>query len=119
MTVTRSKDQAGPATMTVFFASDTSSAAAINASSGVNERAEVIEMKHKPETEILNDIMQLTRAVKVEPTEEEVMEMQAIKEENEKAQRDRIRMQGLREEQLKERRLLEQAKQSVDAGIVA
>lgn len=82
MTVTRSKDKSGPATLTIHFTSpeqaanssppinSTASNPAVPSSSGApTTYTKVIECKHRANDEILRDLMELTKAQKVLPTD--------------------------------------------------
>ena len=111
MTVNRNTDQQGPATLTIFFASPVDSVSP--ADSSVNERTEVLDMKHKHESEILSQLMKITGAEQVAPTEEEELELRQIEEENAKSEKTRRMMAAVVEERRREAELLAQAKASV------
>ncbi|MCJ1402667.1 hypothetical protein MMC11_005887 [Xylographa trunciseda] len=111
MTVNRTTNQAGPATMTVFFATPPTSAAP--PSTSVNERVEVINMKHRPESEILLKLLEVTKAVKVRATEEEELELRAMEEERARSEVDRERNRLFIEEKRRQEALLAQAKASL------
>ncbi|MCJ1392443.1 hypothetical protein MMC18_005310 [Xylographa bjoerkii] len=115
MTVNRTTDQAGPATLTVFFG--TSPASPAPASTSVNERVEVIDMKHRQEAEILARLLELTRAVQVRATEEEELELLAMEEERVRSEGDRERNRLFLEEKRRQEALLAQAKASVNASL--
>ena len=70
-------------------------------------------MKHKHESEILGQLMKITRAEQVKPTEEEELELRQIKEENAKSEEDRRRMAAVVEQRRREAELLAQAKASI------
>lgn len=114
MTVDRTTDQKGSATMTVFFApSADAESPAQNTESSVNERAEAIEMKHRHESEILDRLMKVTRAVQVQPTEEEELELRQMEEERIKSEEDRRRMAAVTAQRLREKELMAQARASI------
>ncbi|MCJ1476561.1 hypothetical protein MMC13_005227 [Lambiella insularis] len=121
MTVNRTTDQAGPATMTIFFATtpNTSAAAASPSSSSVNERVEVIDMKNRPELETLQNLLEITKAVKVKPTEEEELELRQMQEEDVKSEQDREKSRVFREKFKAEQALLAQAKEIIKANAKA
>jgi large subunit ribosomal protein MRP49 len=110
MTVNRTANQLGPATMTIYFAPDASRPAADPAA---DERTEVIDMKHKMEGEILRELMEATRAQEVEATEEEMEEMRAYEEQASRSQEDRVRERLRVEARRKEAALLAQARELV------
>ena len=115
MTVNRTTDQAGPATMTVFFGSAPTSAAP--AGSGVNERVQVVDMKHRQEPEILQRFLDITKAVPVAATEEEELELRAMREESARSEVDKERNRLFLEEKRRQAALLAQAKASVNASL--
>ena len=111
MTVNRTTDQKGPATLTVFFTSPADSISPVDSS--VNERTEVLDMKHKQESEILGQLMKITRAKQVKPTEAEELELRQIEEEKVKSEEDRRRMAAVTGQRRREAELLAQAKASI------
>ncbi|MCJ1320820.1 hypothetical protein MMC15_006161 [Xylographa vitiligo] len=115
MTVNRTTNQAGPATMTVFFGTSPTSAAP--ASTSVNERVQVIDMKHRKEPEILQRLLELTKAVPVRATEEEELEVRAMEEEAARSEVDKERNRQFLEEKRRQAALLAQAKASVSASL--
>ncbi|KAL8768372.1 MAG: hypothetical protein Q9209_005406 [Squamulea sp. 1 TL-2023] len=127
MSVNRTQDQTGPATLTVFFAPP--SDAAINASSPTSlsstthsaptppfERTATIDMKHRHETEILSELMTLTSATPVEPSPEEEAELQELAEEVRQGGLDRARNAAYVEQKRQEKALLDQARGAVGAS---
>src|SRR4051794_19213531 len=100
MTVNRTNDQSGPALLTIHFTSSsaaadtspeisstttkqTSSAPVAATKAGpATERTEVINMKHRPESEILDQLLAITRARVVKPTAEETRQIQEIEDQN-------------------------------------
>lgn len=124
MTVVRSRNtqaKDGPATLTIFFdepsvgtstvtstASTTSPAEALAAD--FHGRTEVIDMKHKHESEILKQVMELTRATPVRATPEDEAEMQALDEQKKRSTQDMLRNAKLNDQKKQEKALLEQAR---------
>ncbi|MCJ1381790.1 hypothetical protein MMC17_004901 [Xylographa soralifera] len=115
MTVNRTTNQGGPATMTVFFGTSPTSAAP--AGTSVNERVQVIDMKHRQEPEILQRLLEVTKAVQVRATEEEELELRAMEEESARSEGDRERNRLFLEEKRRQAALLAQAKASVSASL--
>ena len=127
MSVNRTQDQTSPATLTVFFASP--SDAAMNTSSlapsssttqgtppsdhATFERTETIQMKHRHESEILSELMTLTKASPVEPSAQEKAELQQLAEEERQGGLDRARNAAYNERKRQEKALLEQARGAV------
>jgi large subunit ribosomal protein MRP49 len=110
MTINRTENQTGPATLTVFFAPD---ASAPSQGSAINERVETIEMKHKHESAILRSLMELTNAQQVKPTEEEVATLAEIEAQRIKSEEDRARGAAALEIRKREKAMLDAAKASV------
>ena len=118
MTVSRTTNQLGPATMTIFFSSPLEGPnTAIDDSaqdSSTDERIEIIDIKHKHSDDILQQFMQLTRAAEVRPSEEEKLLLREIAEQTTQSEQDRIRTRIDLEARRQEQKLLEQARQAVD-----
>ena len=126
MTVDRSEDNTGPATLSIFFATttNTSSASAISSQASTSsttaskattdhtpfERVESINMKHMHEEEILEQMMQITKAVKVDPSPDEDLEMRQLEDQRTRSQRDAETTRLYNEKVGREKALLEQAR---------
>lgn len=127
MTVNRTQNQTGPATLTIFYASpsdspgNTSSPAPSSSTTQSTptsdhtpfERTETIDMKHRHESEILSDLMDLTKATPVVPTPEEEAELQQLAEEERQSGLDRARNAAYTEQKRQEKALLDQARGAV------
>ena len=123
MTVNRTTNQVGPATMTIFF-SPTLNVFATSPNverqeSSINERMETIDMKHKHSDNILKQLMTLTQAVEIKPSEEEEQLLREITEQRSQSEQDRIRSRVDLEARRQEQKLLEQARQAVDVDAMA
>lgn len=130
MTVNRSHDQAGPATLTVFYASPSDSASGTSSpapSSSTTqetppshharfERTETIDMKHRHESEILSELMDLTKATPVVATAEEEAELQELADQEKRSESDRARNAAYTEQKRQEKALLDQARGAVGAA---
>lgn len=126
MTVDRSHEQSGPATLSVFFAptsntsshSATSSPAPTSSTSGDKapsehkpwDKVEAIDMKHKKPEEILERLMQVTKAKAVVASPDDEVEMRELEEQRRKSERDREHVMAYNEKVRQERALLEQAR---------
>ena len=126
MTIDRSHDQAGPAILSVFFAmaanasshSATASPAPTSSTSGDKapsdhvpwDRVEAIDMKHKKEEEILQRLMEVTKAKAVIASAEEEAELRELDEQQRKSERDREEVTAYKEKVRQEKALLEQAR---------
>ena len=124
MTVNRNTDQQGPATLTVFFtdpqhtlstnsnpkpssSQDQATAASNKSPTG---RVESIDMKHKHESEILAQLLELTKAHQYESTSEEYSEQRDVEDHRRRSQRDREAQMRLNEVKCQEKALLDQAR---------
>ncbi|MCJ1455220.1 hypothetical protein MMC28_005574 [Mycoblastus sanguinarius] len=125
MTVDRTVDQEGPATLTVTFAppplkfpspmvspAPTSSTDPSTAPSGHEsaKRMKTIDMKHKHESEILSRLMELTRAMPYEASPDEEAELREVEDEKRRSERDREVQARLNEVKRQEKALLDQAR---------
>jgi len=134
MTVNRITDQAGPATMTIFYApplessSPTASPAGSSSTSTSTtpsihtpfDRTETINMKHRNESEILSLLMDLTKAIPVKATPEEEQELRQLEEENKRSELDAQRSAEVNALRKREAALLDQARGDVaDARVQA
>ncbi|KAL8869799.1 MAG: hypothetical protein Q9174_003996, partial [Haloplaca sp. 1 TL-2023] len=129
MTVNRSRENSGPALLTVSYASpgDSSSDSSLTspfASASRNthtsdhtpfERTKTINMKHKHESEILSELMKATRATPVVATAEEKAEIEELKDQEKRSEADRARNAAYTEQKRQEKALLEQARGGIGA----
>ncbi|KAE8452827.1 hypothetical protein EG329_013099 [Mollisiaceae sp. DMI_Dod_QoI] len=134
MTVNRTNDQLGPAIITVHFTStaaaestkpEISSTTTKQTSTGpvpasksgpITERTETINMKDRQVSEILDQLLKLTKAKVVTPTPEETRELRDIEEQNAKSARDAAMMQAENAKRKREEEILRQARGSVDTN---
>lgn len=72
-------------------------------------RVEQINMKHRSESEILEQLLKLTQARTVKATAEELRELQEIKEADDRAAAHAAKAAQLNEAKRRERQLLQQA----------
>ena len=129
MTVNRSHDQEGPATLTVVFASPPkiSSATAspppflskdtFTTSSGYApaDRIATIDMKHKKESEILSRLLELTRGIPYEASSDELVELRDVDDEKRRRERHREAQAKLNEVRRREKALLNLARGGIQA----
>ncbi|KAI9869396.1 MAG: hypothetical protein M1813_000185 [Trichoglossum hirsutum] len=120
MTVSRTTDQSGPATMTVFYASPSTNTATPSATTtatiptppdqGPQERTVSIDMKHFTESGIFSQLSKLTglEIVKATPEEEDIMRNMAEEMTIRKANAKRSAIQ--REQRKREADMLRQAR---------
>ncbi|KAL9031520.1 MAG: hypothetical protein Q9196_000458 [Gyalolechia fulgens] len=119
MTVNRSQDQAGPATLTIFYASPLDPATATNPQDAPTskhipfERTETINMKHRHESDILSELIGLTKATPVVATPKEAVELQKLADEEKRGALDRARNAAYTEQKRQEKALLDQARGAV------
>lgn len=116
MTVSRHNDQEGPSELTVYYATPpenpTARSPSITVDNSMQGRRDIIDMRHKHESEILNQFMELTTAVPYKASSSELAEMEEVAEDNRRRQRDRERQTQLNETKKHEQNLLEQARGS-------
>ena len=107
MTVTRTEDQSGPASLTVYLSSATSEEA-----SNEEFQEQVIDMKHKRDTTILEELTYLTNAQQVAATEQDEEDLRNLREQAVRSERDAELQREVVAKRRKERELLEQARRS-------
>ena len=113
MTVKRGADQEGPATLSVHFASSSTTPAASSKTLpdyNASQRVETIDMKHKSESEILSRLLELTKAMPYEATPDELAELRDVEDYNRKSTRDRAAQSKLNQIKKQEQALLDQAR---------
>jgi large subunit ribosomal protein MRP49 len=104
MTVERSEEQDGPSVMSVHFAPKDGEE---------GDRVESINMKSYTNSEILDALVNLTKAYPIEPTPEDQETLAKLKEQQISSERDSKRALELRAKQQRERQILEQARGDV------
>ena len=112
MTVERSEDQAGPATLTIYL-SNKSIYDANTSTDG--ERTDVIDMKHKHSMEILKEFMHAAQGEEVKATSQEQEQRDELEQQQRRAEADRERMRKYLAAQRREAEILKQARKSVAA----
>ncbi|KAL8951573.1 MAG: hypothetical protein Q9222_002458 [Ikaeria aurantiellina] len=127
MTINRSQDQKGPAALTIFYntlqessSTATSSLSSDSVRESISEstqnpfqRIETIDMKHRHESDILTELLDLTKAVPIVATPEEAAELEAIASEEKRCEMDRVRNAEYTEKKRQEKALLDQARGAV------
>ncbi|KJX94145.1 50s ribosomal protein mrp49 [Zymoseptoria brevis] len=104
MSVERSELQDGPAVMSVHFAAKDGEA---------SDRVESINMKSYTNSEILDALINLTKATPIEPTAEDRETLAKLQEQQVASERDSERALELRAKQKREQQILEQARGDV------
>lgn len=103
MTIDRVNVEEGPATLTVYFGippSATSKTSSPDLPANLTpvsteeiaayDRTEVIDMRHKRDSEILSQLMDVTKAIQILPSPEDEAELQKLKDENEKSRQESL-----------------------------
>lgn len=80
------------------------------------ERVVTIDMKDKHSSQILEHLLAETRAVAVEPTAEDVAELQALERGKKRSEKDRARIQSMKDAKQREEEMLKRARAA--GGIV-
>jgi len=133
MTVTRTAEQSGTATLTVFFTPPSAASTPAHPSAGTSstsnetapsdhaayERTETIDMKHKHESEILTQLMALVQGEPVVATAEETAELRELEEQRRRSEKDAQVMKGVLAAKRRQAEILEQARKSVEAASAA
>ena len=119
MTVNRHNDSKGPSLLTVFFKGSSSLPLSDNPDPNTraplpeqSDRTETIEMRGKPDSEILAQLLELTQAVSYEQTADETAELEELANERKKRDKDRERQSKFNEKLKYEKALLQQARES-------
>lgn len=120
ITVDRTAAQSDPAVMNIIFASSAPSSSTTTSSADVSSsatqsgnRTVTIQMKHKTESEILQQLYEATGAQEVEPTEVEKEELQELKEYDERSRRDSERSAEVNRQRKREAEMLAAARGGV------
>ncbi|KAI6790651.1 hypothetical protein KC363_g7528 [Hortaea werneckii] len=130
MTIDRTANSTDDATMSIHFASadapkssnsataapapvDSTTSSTTPSDHAPTDRVQTIDMKHRTNLEILQDVIRLTKAFPVEPTPEEQEEMQLLEEQRVRSLRDSKLSQEVRARQKREQELLQQARGDV------
>ncbi|KAK0834783.1 hypothetical protein LTR73_001073 [Friedmanniomyces endolithicus] len=120
-----------PAVLSVHFASATpaqssedttasnpATADSTTATTQPTERVSTIDMKHRTNAEILEELVRMTRAQAVEATEAEREELRALEEQRVKGAKDSAKSLEVRARVAREKQLLEQARGELAADAV-
>jgi large subunit ribosomal protein MRP49 len=134
MTINRTTDQKGPATMTIHFAdpitaentplaesstttSQTSSAPVAKSTPiAPAERTATINMKHRHESQILSQLLAITKALPIEPTEEELEQIRELREQQRLSEQDSKRSHAVNAKRKRTEAMLAQARGEVAAA---
>ncbi|TVY31170.1 hypothetical protein LHYA1_G000124 [Lachnellula hyalina] len=107
MTVSRTENPDDPALMTIHFASASAAAstpATPSSSPAPTERTEVFTIKSRKRYEILEQLMTLTNAKKIEPTEQELNEIRELSAKREQSAKDSALSQKVNARKKQEKR---------------
>jgi large subunit ribosomal protein MRP49 len=127
MSVNRTTVQEGPAVMTIQFTNSksaekipgaispttspqTSTPGAESTPIAPIERIVTINMKHRHESEILSQLLTITKAVPVEPTQEELVQLKELEEQRVLSEKDRQRSHAVNEKRRRAEAMLAQAR---------
>ncbi|KAJ9661257.1 hypothetical protein H2201_006616 [Coniosporium apollinis] len=122
MTVSRTTDQSGPATLTIHFgsAAETSPEAgstiptdSTTTSSGAADRVVTIDMKNKQDSEILQELLKATKATELGPTEEDQEAIRELEEQRERSARDSEMSREVNAKRKREAEALAQARRGL------
>lgn len=131
MTVEQTDDQQGPATLTIFFAPPTTSstkpepqATSTQSTSGHKspsehaafDRTHVVDVKHKTDSAILEELLRVTQGRVVEATAEEQQQLAELEEQRKMSEYDRREVKKVVDAQKKEQEVLRQARAGLQAS---
>ncbi|KAK5711121.1 hypothetical protein LTR15_012606 [Elasticomyces elasticus] len=105
-TLSSDSSAAGPAPV----ASTSPSSTLIEADANTTEDVRTIDMKHRTNSEILDELVRMTKAKIVEATAEEVEELRALEEQRVRGAKDSAKSLEVRARLKREKDLLEQAR---------
>lgn len=80
------------------------------------ERIETINMKHRHESEILSQLLSITKAVPIEPTEKELEQIRDLEEQRLLSEQDSRRSQIVNENRRRKEAILAQARGEIAAA---
>ncbi|KAL8839774.1 MAG: hypothetical protein Q9170_001585 [Blastenia crenularia] len=123
VTINRSQDQVGPAILTIFYATAHNPATPASLSTAMEntsipsqtpfERTEMINMKYRHESDILSELMNLTKATQIVATPEEKAELQGLADLEKRMAIDRTRNAEYTAQKKQEKALLDQARGAI------
>ncbi|KAH7046582.1 50S ribosomal protein-like protein Mrp49 [Macrophomina phaseolina] len=120
ITVDRTAAQSDPAVLNVVFDGSSNGTAATPAatqpSGATADRVVTIQMKHKSESEILQQLYEVTGAQEVEPTDLEKEELRQLAERKERSRRDSERMAEVNRQRKREAEMLAAARGEAGIG---
>lgn len=116
MTVERTEDQEGPASLTVFFGEEGSGGEkGRTEEAGKKEvRSRSINMKNRKEGEILEELLRMTGGKAVLATPAEEQQLKDLEQERRRGEGDRVRQAAVLKGRRRQQQILQQAKQSMD-----
>ncbi|KZF19978.1 50S ribosomal protein-like protein Mrp49 [Xylona heveae TC161] len=126
MTINRTHNQSGSATMTIFFADSSKdgsppTAATSTTTSGLPsdhipfDRTETVEMKHRHESQILSELVKLTKARKIEATAEEKEQLKQVQEDRRQSEKSSQRAAVINAQRKQKEEMLRQARAAAEA----
>ncbi|KAK0344323.1 hypothetical protein LTR91_011934 [Friedmanniomyces endolithicus] len=130
MTTDRTARAEDPAVLSVHFtspsptqssedtASSSTTADSTTAAAQPTERVSTIDMKHRTNAEILEELVRMTKAQAVEATEAEREELRSLEEQRVKGAKDSAKSLEVRARVAREKQLLEQARGELAADAV-
>ena len=110
-----SAENAPPAISFTTNAQTSTASAADSTPMAPTERTVTINMKHRHESEILSQLLSITRAVPVEPTQEELVQFKELEEQRRLSEKDTQRSQAVNEKRRRAEAMLAQARGEVAA----
>lgn len=123
MSVERSETSDLPATLTVFFGKprtsktlvETLAQRPVDSQSSSELRTETIDMQHKHEQDIWDELARITKAQAHEPTDAEQEEMRVLEEQQRRSEHEAKLQKAVVAKRKREQEILEMARKSVEA----
>lgn len=112
MTVSRTLNPDDPALLTVHFAPSSTST---STDSPPKERTEVFNIKNRKPFEILDQLLELTKATRIEATEDQLAEFREFAEKRTQSMKDAALMQKVNDRKKQEARRMAIARGEVKA----
>jgi len=106
----------GPAISSTTDAQSSSAAVAASTAAAPTERVATFDMKHYHESEILSQLLSITKAVPLQPSPEELQQISDLEEQRKQSEMDAQRSQKVNEKRRRRDAMLAQARGEVTAS---
>ncbi|KAL2828977.1 CI-B8 domain-containing protein [Aspergillus cavernicola] len=123
ISVQQTKDQEGPAALTIYFAEKISNAASLTAAQATDklapkpsetEKTATVDLKNLDYKDIWTSVKMITGAQEVPATAEEEKQLQEVEQLRQRSIQDRARVAGIRQAKKDQERMLQEARGEVE-----